>query len=138
MSNQVTEVSIKKEGTGKKGPWKMFQAVLDDGRKATGFDQVHVGDWVEVTQDGQYLNYKKVDKPQNGPANAPQSPQQSFNGATLDQRQRAIIRQHSQSMALEVLKLKVGLNELTVEDLTPAKLRALADYFDQDVMKAAE
>ncbi len=53
-------------------------------------------------------------------------------------RQRFIIRQHSQSMALEVLKLKVTLNELTVEDLTPAKLRALADYFDQDVIGAIQ
>ncbi len=50
-----------------------------------------------------------------------------------EERQRFIIRQHSQSMALEVLKLKVTLNELTVEDLTPAKLRTLADYFDNDV-----
>lgn len=63
------------------------------------------------------------------------APSQNFNG--LDERQRAIIRQHSQSMALEVLKLKVTLNELTVEDLTPAKLRSLADYFDADVMNSA-
>ncbi len=65
----------------------------------------------------------------------PQSPPQRF--SMLDERQRAIIRQHSQSMALEVLKLKVTLNELTVEDLTPAKLRQLADYFDNDVIGAA-
>ena len=56
----------------------------------------------------------------------------------LDERQRAIIRQHSQSMALEVLKLKVGLNELTVEDLTPSKLKTLADYFDSDVLGATQ
>jgi hypothetical protein len=52
--------------------------------------------------------------------------------------QRFIIRQHSQSMALEVLKLKVGLNELTVEDLTPSKLKTLADYFDSDVLGATQ
>ncbi len=52
-------------------------------------------------------------------------------------RQRFIIRQHSQSMALEVLKLKVTLNELTVEDITPAKLKQLADFFDNDVFGAA-
>lgn len=74
--------------------------------------------------------------PQKRSVNAPESPVRSFNG--LDERQRAIIRQHSQSMALEVLKLKVTLNELTVEDLTPAKLRALADYFDADVLGATE
>ncbi len=68
-----------------------------------------------------------------------QSPPRRFNGGfeALDTKQRAIIRQHSQSMALEVLKLKVTLNELTVEDLTPAKLRQLADYFDNDVIGAA-
>lgn len=58
--------------------------------------------------------------------------------SALDERQRAIIRQHSQSMAVEVLKLKVTLNELTVEDLTPSKLRQLADYFDNDVLNAAK
>jgi hypothetical protein len=52
--------------------------------------------------------------------------------------QRATVRQHSQSMALEVLKLKATLSELTVEDLTPAKLRALADYFDADAMRSAQ
>lgn len=70
------------------------------------------------------------------PVQAASSSSQNFNG--LDERQRAIIRQHSQSMALEVLKLKVTLNELTVEDLTPAKLRSLADYFDGDVLGAAK
>ncbi len=71
-----------------------------------------------------------------GTTNDPQSPPKRF--SMLDERQRAIIRQHSQSMALEVLKLKVTLNELTVADLTPSKLGALADYFDQDVYKATE
>lgn len=60
---------------------------------------------------------------------------QTSNPSELDARQRAIIRQHSQSMAIEVLKLKQALNQLNVEDLTPAKLRQLADYFDQDVLK---
>lgn len=56
----------------------------------------------------------------------------------LDERQRAIIRQHSQSMAIEVLKLKQMLGEITIEDLTPAKLRILADYFDNDVIGATQ
>ncbi len=74
--------------------------------------------------------------PPEASINEPQSPPKRF--SMLDERQRAIIRQHSQSMALEVLKLKVTLNELTVADLTPSKLGALADYFDQDVYKATE
>ncbi len=81
------------------------------------------------------------DKGLHGGVDVPQSPvraqTQQGRVSMLDERQRAIIRQHSQSMALEVLKLKVTLNELTVEDLTPAKLRQLADYFDNDVIGAA-
>ena len=56
----------------------------------------------------------------------------------LDERQRAIIRQHSQSMAIEVLKLKQMLGEITVEDLTPSKLTSLANYFDADVLEATK
>ncbi len=70
------------------------------------------------------------------PPIAPEPPQKRF--SALDERQRAIIRQHSQSMALEVLKLKVALEQLTVEDLTPSKLKSLADYFDNDVLGAAQ
>ncbi len=69
------------------------------------------------------------------PPIAPEPPPKRF--SALDERQRAIIRQHSQSMALEVLKLKVSLDQLTVEDLTPSKLKSLADYFDNDVIGAA-
>ncbi len=57
--------------------------------------------------------------------------------SALDERQRAIIRQHSQSMAIETLKLKVTLNELTAEDITPAKLTSLANFFDADCIGAA-
>ncbi len=69
------------------------------------------------------------------PPITPEPPPKRF--SMLDERQRAIIRQHSQSMALEVLKLKVALEQLTVEDLTPSKLKSLADYFDNDVIGAA-
>ena len=70
---------------------------------------------------------------------AMQEPQSRFERANsqMDARQRAIIRQHSQSMSLEVLKLKIQLNELTVEDLTPSKLTSLANFFDKDVLEAA-
>jgi hypothetical protein len=45
-----------------------------------------------------------------------------------------IIRQHSQSMAIEVLKLKHAIGELLLADLAPGKLKALSDYFDNDVL----
>ncbi len=69
----------------------------------------------------------------SGPASSPAKPY-----SALDERQRAIIRQHSQSMAIETLKLKVTLNELTAEDITPAKLTSLANFFDADCIGAAQ
>jgi len=82
-------------------------------------------DWPEVEQrDKPHPDYRPVTERKNP--------------TMLDERQRAIIRQHSQSMALEVLKLKVELKELTVEDLTPSKLKTLADFFDNDVIGAAQ
>lgn len=80
--NQVTEVSIKKQGTGAKGPWTMYAIKLDDGRKASGFDLIKVGDYAEVepTPDGKYLNYRQCEKPVNAAPIAPQSPPQSANG----------------------------------------------------------
>ncbi len=89
----------------------------------------------ETMQQGEPGLAADPDWPEAPPI-APEPPPKRF--SMLDERQRAIIRQHSQSMALEVLKLKVTLNELTVADLTPSKLGALADYFDQDVYKATE
>jgi hypothetical protein len=56
----------------------------------------------------------------------------------LDARQRAIIRQHSQAMSLKVLELKCMLGQLAIEDLTPSKLKTLADYFDNDVTGATQ
>jgi hypothetical protein len=138
--NIVTSVAIKKKGvnerTGK--PWTAFEVELDDGRVASGFDLVKVGDPVEIEEKGDFLNYFKFKPPQKGAVQAPGGPPARLNGAGLDQRQRAIIRQHSQSMAVEVLKLKVQLNELLPDDLTPRKLKELADYFDNDVYGAAK
>jgi len=51
---------------------------------------------------------------------------------------RAVIRQHSQEMAIEVLKLKRTIDELSLEDITPAKLTSLSNYFDADVLGATK
>ncbi len=142
----VTEVSIKKKGTNEKTgkPWTMYNVATEDGSISSGFQLVKVGDSVELEQKGEFLNYhpvKNIDKDwpeakrfHNSPEIHPESPQTRSALDKLDRRQLAIIRQHSQSMAIEVLKLKVTLNELTVDDLTPAKLRKLSDYFDNDVL----
>ncbi len=55
-----------------------------------------------------------------------------------EERQKLIVRQHSQSSAIEILKLKVTLNELTIEDLMPSKIKALADFFDADVFTSVQ
>jgi hypothetical protein len=106
--------------------------------KPTGFTDQHQN--ISFNLEIEAIN--GAQPPPQAPQNAPQSSVPRPNGggrvSMLDERQRAIIRQHSQSMALEVLKLKVTLNELTVEDLTPAKLHQLADYFDNDVLGASQ
>jgi hypothetical protein len=138
--NNVLSVSIKKKGvnerTGK--PWTAFEVELDDGRVASGFDLVKVGDPVEIEEKGDFLNYFKFKPAQKGAVQAPEGRVARLNDSALDHRQRAIIRQHSQSMAVEVLKLKIQLNELLADDLTPRKLKELADYFDNDVYSAAK
>jgi hypothetical protein len=128
---------IKKE-IKKKGD-KTYESVkLDDRCKIkTGSNEGPLteplaGDHLQLPPDDRYDTPEKADWPETPPvANKPARP------SMLDERQRAIIRQHSQSMSLEVLKLKVALNELTVADLTPSKLKALADYFDNDCLTAA-
>jgi hypothetical protein len=151
--NIVASVEIFKRGVNQKTgkSWTMYQVTTEDGTKASGFDLVKVGEPVELEQKGEFLNYhpvKEIDK--NWPEEkkfknqlqATTQPQESpvsrFNGAGLDERQRAIIRQHSQSMAIEVLKIKQAAGGLEIEDLNPAKLKALADYFDKDVLGTAE
>lgn len=93
MSNQVTEVSIKKKGIGKNGKaYTMYAVVLDDGTQASGFESVRVGENVSVVRQGKYLNYIKDNEyeqrmprsddeqdwpdepPQKAPAIAPQAP----------------------------------------------------------------
>lgn len=40
--------------------WVMQQIQLEDGRTATGFDDVADGEEVELSQRGEYWNYKKL------------------------------------------------------------------------------
>lgn len=58
----------------------------------------------------------------NGGGRAPESPE----------RQHMIVRQHSQTIALEICKLKISANLLTVEDFGPEFVK-LCDFLDQDV-----
>ena len=121
-------VGIKREIRNKNG--KRYESVkVDDRAKvkitALGGGEPKPGSSGEPSQD---LGYDP-DEPLQTTRQKP---------SMLDERQRAIIRQHSQSMAIEVLKLKQMLGEITVEDLTPSKLTSLANYFDADVLEATK
>jgi hypothetical protein len=50
----------------------------------------------------------------------------------------AIQRQHSQGVAVALLHVKAIAGKLTEEDLTPAKIRALTDHFDDDIAAGVE
>ena len=47
-------------GNGKKGPWSLHKIELESGKKASTFDDVQVGDTVEVFKKGEYWNAKKT------------------------------------------------------------------------------
>jgi hypothetical protein len=50
----------------------------------------------------------------------------------------SIIRQHSEHMAVLLLQVKATAGVLTEDDLTPAKIRSLTDWFDDDVAHGVE
>lgn len=59
--NTVVSREIKKQGVNSKTgkAWTMYAIVTDDGRKASGFEFVNIGDHVALKQEGKYLNYSK-------------------------------------------------------------------------------
>lgn len=81
----VKSIEVKKEGVGKKGPWKLYKVVTEDGQEPTGFDYVSPGDVIDIesVQNGEYtnLNYKKA-KLSAAPAAAPAA----SGGGTSDKR----------------------------------------------------
>lgn len=50
----------------------------------------------------------------------------------------SIIRQHSEHMAVLLLQVKATAGVLADDDLTPAKIRSLTDWFDDDVAHGVE
>jgi hypothetical protein len=50
----------------------------------------------------------------------------------------AIVRQHSQHMAVLLLQAKATAGVLGEHDLTPAKIKQLTDFFDDDVAAGVE
>lgn len=126
----VISVSVKKQGVGRKGAWTMYEAVLDNGTKASGFDLVAVGDTVSVEQQGQYLNYKKS---ANGAPQAQAPRQQAPWAGSSDDRSNRIERQHSQEMAIRTADLMLTNGMISTPEELKAKLKELTDYYQRDV-----
>lgn len=63
---KITELVNPAKASGEKDgrPWTLKEVRLDDGKTATGFDEIVVGDEVEVTYNEKYKNwsYKKPSK----------------------------------------------------------------------------
>jgi len=133
--NTVQSVIVKKQGVGQKGPWTMYEATLDNGVKASGFEHVMVGEHVEVKQEGKYLNYTKV-------ATNGASATKSNNGGKDDYWQRKeqrdieqqpmIMRQHSQHMAMLWFAL-VSKYDSSFEIPTTEQLRGMISWFQRDI-----
>lgn len=133
--NRVEQVEIKKKGTGKNGPWTMFGVTLDDGRKASGFDHINCGDWVEVTENGKYLNYTKCDPPPERHTPPQELPVTRSGGAPgaeyWDNRNHRIERQHSQEMALRFFALNTSYQGW--KPPTTKQLCDMISWFQRDI-----
>jgi hypothetical protein len=78
----------------------------------------------------QYGMRAKADRPAFGGGGGfrPRDPKESA----------AIQRQHSQGCAVALLHVKAMFGSLSEDDLTPAKIRELADWFDDDIAAGVE
>ena len=131
----VLEAEHKKAVDGKHGPMQVIALRLNDG------DRDHDAEWfTKATTDvpqsgtrlegtleaGQYgLRFKKA---YNAPGGGGRSPKDTA----------SIVRQHSQHMSLLLLQAKAQAGLLTAEELTPAKIKSLTDFFDDDVAAGVE
>jgi len=124
---------IKREIRNKNG--KKYESVkVDDRAKVTTISQtVKTADIPKQEVDPDWPKAEKPPITEFGTSKF-----QMSKPSMLDERQRAIIRQHSQTAAIEVLKLKQMLGELSVEDLTPSKITQLSNYFDADVLNGIQ
>ena len=127
----------KKAVDGRNGPMQVINLRLSDGSNE------HVAEWftkaatevpspntrLEGTLEaGQYgLKFKKAYNGAGG-GGRPRDPKDTA----------AIVRQHSQHMAVLLLQAKAQAGILAAEELTPAKLKQLTDFFDDDVAAGVE
>ena len=59
-------------------------------------------------------------------------------GGRSPEQTSAIQRQHSEHMAVLLLQVKATAGQLAGDDLTPAKIRSLTDWFDDDIAYGVE
>jgi hypothetical protein len=133
----VVAAEHKKAVDGRNGPMQVIALRLSDGTTE------HAAEWftkadtavpspntrIEGTlEPSQYgLKFKK-DRPAFGGTARTRDPKESA----------AIQRQHSQGCAVALLHVKAIAGKLADDDLTPAKIKALADWFDDDIAGGVE
>lgn len=138
----VTAAEHKRDLPAKDGyrPSQVISLTLNDGTTehhaewitaTTTDDASLVGTRVSGTlEPSQYgLRFKK-DRPAGGGG---------FGGRPRDPKESAAIqRQHSQGCAVALLHVKAIAGKLADDDLTPAKIKQLADWFDDDIAGGVE
>ena len=133
----VVPAEHKKAVDGRNGPMQVIALRLSDGTTE------HAAEWftkadtavpspntrIEGTlEPSQYgLKFKK-DRPAFGGTARARDPKDTA----------SIVRQHSQHMTLLLLQAKAQSGKLTDEDLTPAKIKQVTDFFDDDVAHGVE
>jgi hypothetical protein len=119
-------------------PSQVIALTLDDGTTrhdaewitaTTTDDAALVGTRISGTlEPSQYgLRFKK-ERPAFGGGARGRSPEDTA----------SIVRQHSEHMAILLLQVKATAGVLAEDDLTPAKIRSLTDWFDDDVAHGVE
>lgn len=131
----VTAASVKKEVPDAKfGPAKVIALTFSDGRQAEWFTKATTaipapGSTLEgeVTQTNYGLSFKKAS-----------SGGGYGGGGMTPERQRAIQRQHSQDMAVQLMAAFEPVTEGRTAKAYLEVVRELADWFDADVNRVAE
>lgn len=107
---------VAKEGTGKRGPWKLYNILVDGKKYGIGFNPVKAatGDLVEFDTETNEKGYEEADpKSFKVVGRAPAGSSAPASGATPDARQGSIERQTCLKAAAEVVAAQITAGALT-------------------------
>ena len=107
---------VAREGTGKRGPWKLYNILVDGKKYGIGFNPVKAatGDLVEFDAETNEKGYEEADpKSFKVVGRAPAGSSVPASGATPDARQGSIERQTCLKAAAEVVAAQITAGVLT-------------------------